>query len=59
MWPRRSTGRRLAAAGHCRHIADLRRLLTIQAVKELKERVAEFERLIQEMRATSPGSLKP
>jgi hypothetical protein len=28
-------------------------LLTIQAVKELKERVAELERLIEEMRATS------
>ena len=30
-------------------------LLTIQAVKELKERVAELERLIQEMRAMTPG----
>jgi hypothetical protein len=30
-------------------------LLTIQAVKELKERVAELERLIQEMRAITPG----
>jgi hypothetical protein len=29
-------------------------LLTIQAVKELKERVAELERLIQEMRAMTP-----
>jgi len=28
-------------------------LLTIQAVKELKQRVAELERLIEEMRATS------
>jgi hypothetical protein len=29
-------------------------LLTIQAVKELKQRVAELERLIEEMRATLP-----
>jgi hypothetical protein len=30
-------------------------LLTIQAVKELKERVAELERLIHEMRTMTPG----
>jgi hypothetical protein len=30
-------------------------LLTIQAVKELKERVAELERLIHEMRMMTPG----
>jgi hypothetical protein len=29
-------------------------LLTIQAIKELKERVAELEQLLDQMRATSP-----